>query len=113
VNGLDSSHAASREPASREGDAGPASVPACLLATALPGGLASSLAKSTALSDLIADDLTYHPTAAFLEQQTVYDPFVGGGSAAAVAHQLGRGAWDSDAWPLTVRLSQQRLAEAA
>jgi hypothetical protein len=92
VNGLDSSHVASREPASRGGDAGPASVPACLPATALPGGLASSLAKSTALSDLVADDLTYDPTAAVLEQQTVYDPFVGGDTTPVVAHQLGQAA---------------------
>ncbi len=41
---------------------------------------------------------------------TVYDPFCGSGTAPCVAHQLGRRAWGSDAWPLAVQLSQQRLA---
>jgi len=41
---------------------------------------------------------------------TVYDPFCGSGTAPYVAHQLGRVAWGSDAWPLAVQLTQQRLA---
>jgi DNA modification methylase len=59
--------------------------------------------------ELVAGDLT----AAILEQKTVYDPFVGGGTTPAAAQQLGRVASGLGAWPPAVRLAQQHLAEAA
>ena len=47
------------------------------------GGLTSSPTQSTAVSDLVVDDVT----AAVLEQETVYDPFVGGGTTPPEPHR--------------------------